>query len=219
MPLILKIEDKNEQRSAVWEIQEDEFTLRDIACLNETDTASYSLLTNAGRRLEWLAVRALLKEFYPSPPTITYNEKGKPFLINHPDKISISHSGKMVALALNPDETPGIDIEMLHPRIIKIANRFLSEKEKMYLGANPSIEQLTVIWGAKEVMFKVYAHGGVTFNEELIVQPFQLSPQGALEGHIYKEDRCISVTMKYMRIKDFMMVQTNYPHKDFEKNL
>ncbi len=190
----------------------------EIASLNQSDSDAYALIKNPGRRLEWLGVRALLKEFYTVPPTITYNDKGKPSLINHHDKISISHSGKMVAIVLSYDETPGIDIEMLHPRIIKIANRFLSEEEKKYLGATPSIEQLTVIWGAKEVMFKIYAHGDVTFNEELIVQPFQSSSNGTLEGLIYKEGRCISIPMKYMHIKGFMLVQTDSPHKGFEKN-
>jgi 4'-phosphopantetheinyl transferase len=226
MPVIYKIERKDGQRTAVWEIMEDESTLLKIAALNKTDLRAFSLITNEGRRLEWLAVRVLLKEFYPANPSIDYHENGKPLLVNpvrtgtdgHTDKISISHSGNMVAIALHSDQSPGIDIEMLHPRIFKIASRFISEMEKRYLGANPSIEQLTVTWGAKEVMFKVYAHGGVTFKSDLNVKPFTLSSKGILEGLIHKDANTILIPMEYMKIGNFILVQTNYAIADLGKN-
>ncbi len=218
MPVIQKIAHQDGQRSAVWDVKEDEFALLEMAALNQADADAYALITNPGRRLEWLAVRVLLKEFYPSPPSIIYKDNGKPFFANCPDKISISHSGKMVAIALNSEETPGIDIERLHPRILKIANRFTGEKEKEYLGANPSIEQLTIVWGAKEVMFKVYSLGEVSFKTELMLQPFKLSTEGILNGFIYKGKRPITVPMNYKQINDFILIQTDYSHKDFEKN-
>jgi len=216
MPVILKIEHKNGQRTAVWEVIEDELTLLEKVSLHESERHSLSLIHNAGRRLEWLAVRALLKEFYPSGTSIDYLENGKPVLVNHTDKISISHSGNMVAIAVHSNRNPGIDIEMLHPRIFKIAARFLNELEKTHLGPHPSVEQLTIIWGAKEVLFKIYEQGGVSFKNDFSISPFTLSSKGILEGVIYKNST-LSIPMEYMKIKDFILVQTNYSYRDFEK--
>jgi 4'-phosphopantetheinyl transferase len=218
MALILKIEHKDGQQTAIWEITEDEKALFEIASLNQSDRTAFSLISNPGRRLEWLAVRALLREFYPSSPTITYHENGKPFLVNNTEKISISHSGKMVAIALHAKHNPGIDIEMLHPRIFKIANRFLGESEKAALGGKPSVEQLTAMWGAKEVLFKVYEHGNISFKDDFKIEPFSYSSKGHLKGLIKKDGVITPIPMEYMQIGDYMLVQTDYSYRDFEKN-
>lgn len=217
MPAILKIERKDGQRTAVWEVQEDEYTLLEKASLNKSALAAFSLIANPGRRLEWLAVRVLLREFYPAePPTISYRENGKPLLVDHTDKISISHSGKMVAIVLHSGQNPGIDIERIHPRILKIATRFLGETEKQYLGVAPSAGQLTILWGAKEVMFKVYEHSGISFKNDFKVSPFAFAEKGILEGVVQK-DTPLSIPMEYIKIGDFIMVQTDYSYWDFEK--
>jgi len=219
MPIILKIEHTDSQRTAIWEIKEDEHTLLEMAALHKTDLATFTLIKNPERRLEWLAVRALLKEFYPSQQLIiNYHENGRPFLINHTDKISISHSGKMIGIILHPTQNPGIDIEMIHPRIFKIADRFLNELEKTYIGTEPRIEQLTIIWGAKEVMFKVYEHGGISFKNDFTIKPFPVSLSGYLTGVITKDNNLITIPMEYKKIGNFILVQTNYIIRNFEKN-
>lgn len=210
MPVILKIEHKDGQRTAVWEVKEDEYSLLEMASLDKTALDTFHSITNPGRRLEWLAVRVLLSEFFPSIPTIDYLKNGKPLLVNHTDKISISHSGKMVAIVLHSTRNPGIDIEIIHPRIVKIASRFLNEREKEYLGKQPSVEQLTIIWGAKEVMFKVYEHGGISFKNDFGVKPFTLSLKGKLEGLVFKGGGSMPIPMEYMKIGDFFLVQTDY---------
>jgi 4'-phosphopantetheinyl transferase len=116
----------------------------------------------------------------------------------------------MVAIALHHIQYPGIDIERIHPRIRKIAARFLSEEEKTYLGSSPTLEQLTIVWAAKEVMFKVYEHGGVTFNKELIVKPFDIQSEGILNGLILKDSRIIPLPMKYTLVKGYILVETAY---------
>jgi 4'-phosphopantetheinyl transferase len=218
MPVIHKFEHKDGQRTAVWEIKEDEYTLLEITSLNSTDLNNFNKIANPGRRLEWLAVRALVKEFYGSSPSIQYTEYGKPQFVDHTDKISISHSGKMVAIALHSLLNPGIDIEMLNPRIFKIAGRFLNEEEKTQVGAQPSVEELTLIWGAKEVMFKVYEQGGISFKDDFKINPFKMSSRGTLEGVINKNNKMIVIPLKYMQIGTYIMVETNYSYKELEKN-
>ncbi len=218
MPVILKIEHKDGQRTAAWEIKEDENTLLRAALLTVTDFNIFSLISNPGRRLEWLAVRVLLKEFYHSAPIINYRENGKPGLINHTDKISISHSGKIVGITIHESRNPGIDVEIIHPRIVKIASRYLNEHEKTYLGPSPSIEQLIILWGAKEVLFKVYEQGGISFKDNFRISPFILSSKGSLEGIISTPGDTLTIPMEYMHVGNFILVQTDYSHADLKKN-
>jgi len=210
MPVNLKIEYPDGQFTALWEITEDEYSLLQMASLDKAGLDTFSSLKNPGRRLEWLAVRALLKHFYPSVPTIDYLKNGKPILIGHSGKISISHSGRMVGISVHPDKAPGIDVEMLHPRIIKIADRFLAESEKIYVGSVPSVEQLTAIWGAKEVMFKVYGQDNISFKNDFEIKPFVLSLKGKLEGLVHRRNDSMIIPMEYMKVGDFMLVQTAY---------
>jgi len=210
MPVILKIEHQDGQRTALWEITENEQSLLEMASLDKAGLHAFSLLAHEGRRMEWLAVRVLLKELYTPAPVIDYHGNGKPLLISHSDKISISHSGKMISVTTHPTQNPGIDIEVLRPRIHKIAYRFLGEKEIKYLGPSPSAEQLTIIWGAKEVMFKVYGQSGISFQNHFEIKPFEFSSEGKLEGLIHRGDDNRTIPMEYKRIGDFILVQTDY---------
>lgn len=210
MPLILKIEHPDGQRTALWEISETEQTLLEIASPGKAGLNAFSSLTNAGRRMEWLAVRALLKELYSPAPAIAYLENGKPVLQNHSDNISISHSGIMVSIVTHPQKNPGIDIEALRPRIHKIAYRFLGQQEIKYLGTSPSTEQLTIIWGAKEVMYKAYGQSGISFQQDFEIESFELSATGKLQGLIHKGDDNRIIPMEYKKVGEFMLVQTDY---------
>lgn len=210
MPVILKIQHNDGQRTAVWEITENEPDLLNMALLNPADFSTFSSIANPGRRLEWLAVRALLKEFYASVPSIVYSQSGRPFLLDSADKISVSHSGKMVGIVLHPSRNPGIDIEAIHPRIFKISARFLSKSENKFLNNNPSAAQLVTLWAAKEVMFKVYDLSGVSFKNNLEVEPFVMSSNGKLKGIIFKDDNTLSLPMEYRQFGDYMLVQTDF---------
>jgi len=210
MPVILKIAHQDGQHTALWEITENEQTLLEIALPDKAELDAFSSLTNAGRRMEWLAVRSLLKELHSPTPIIGYLENGMPILVNHSNKISISHSGKMVGIVSHPCKNPGIDIEVLRPRIHKIAYRFLGQQEIKYLGPSPSTEQLTIIWGAKEVMFKAYGQSGISFQNYFEVKPFELSLNGKLEGLIHRGDDNRTIPMEYKKIGEFILVQTDY---------
>ena len=209
MPVILKIEHQDGQCTALWEITENEQTLLEMASLDDAGLHTFSLLTNEGRRMEWLAVRALLKELHSSASVIGYLENGKPFLLNHSDYISISHSGKMVGIVTHPNKNPGLDIEALRPKIHKIAYRFLGEREIKCLGASPTTEQLTIIWAAKEVLYKVYGQTCISFQRDFEINPFELSPKGKLEGSIHRDDN-LTIPMEYRKIGEFILVQTDY---------
>src|SRR6185312_1424508 len=169
MPVILKENTPNGLQIGVWEITETEKNLFEKANLSKEEENTLSSFKNEGRRLQWLAVRALLCEFLHPRPTIAYQENGKPFFIDSKTEISISHSGKHAAIALSSSIVPGIDIEEIHPKILKIAHRFTNKEEESYLAEETLVAQLSVIWAAKEVLYKTYPHGMLSFKENLLV--------------------------------------------------
>ncbi|MGI6280207.1 MAG: 4'-phosphopantetheinyl transferase family protein [Acutalibacteraceae bacterium] len=76
---------------------------------------------------------------------------GKPFLKNHPKfYFSISHSKNFAAVAFS-DTAVGLDIEVLRPVNLKLANRFFSPEESAFAGDELKFLQ---IWTRKEAYLK-----------------------------------------------------------------
>ncbi|MBP6533158.1 MAG: hypothetical protein KA285_07720, partial [Bacteroidia bacterium] len=51
---------------------------------------------------------------------------------------------------------------------------------------NPSADQLQIIWGAKEVLYKIHEIGDVDFKKHLLVNNFTASNSGNLTAEILK---------------------------------
>jgi len=208
MPVILKETTQNGLSIGVWEITETEKTLCEKAHLSKEEEATLNSFKNKGRRLQWLAVRALLCEFLHPRPTVAYQENGKPFFIDSKTELSISHSGKHAAIALSSSIIPGIDVEEIHPKILKIANRFTNEQEKAYLKDETLTEQLCVIWAAKEVLYKTHPHGMLSFRENLFISEFKLSDKFEFEGTLKKDGTATHYSLIGERLKDYILVYT-----------
>jgi phosphopantetheinyl transferase len=114
---------------------------------------------------------------------VGYTQKGKPFITNSDIKISFSHTENLIASIINYKEETGLDIQKLSPKILTIANKFLSKNEKEFA---KDIESMHIIWSAKEALYKVYGEKELIFKEDLIIEPFKLSKKGILTGEINK---------------------------------
>ncbi|MED0939949.1 4'-phosphopantetheinyl transferase superfamily protein [Bacillus mobilis] len=93
---------------------------------------------------------------------ISYNKCGKPYFKDVPNfHFNISHSGKWVVCAT--DEKPvGIDIELIKPIDLGIAERFFSIEEYQYLKKQPEYDQLSCFydfWTLKESFVKAIGKG------------------------------------------------------------
>ena len=82
------------------------------------------------------------------------NEYGKPFLTNNPHiHHNISHAGHFIACAV-ADEPVGIDIELIKPIDMKIAERFFTKDEVAYIQRNQQPHCFYEIWTKKESRIK-----------------------------------------------------------------
>lgn len=205
MPIIYQNITLPNQRLAVWEIIENEDKLLSELNLPEKDLSTLASFSNKTRKQQWLAVRNLLREFNHNV-TIDYSLSGKPYLADHHEYISVSHSGKYAAVSLNEKGATGIDIEEVNPRILKIAERFTNEMEKAYLKEDILVEQLCIIWGAKEVLFKMMQEGGISFKENFFIKPFLLGENGSLVAEVNMGNTKQSVVMDYKRIGNYFLV-------------
>ena len=171
---------------AVWESTEDLNFLVKKAQLSADELALLRNFKSDSRKREFLTVRVLLKELFPSENLfITYSKNGKPNLDGNKN-ISISHTKTYVAVMVGEFKHGGIDLETINERIFKLATKFLNESEIKFVGFNPSADQLQIIWGAKEVLYKIHEIGDVDFKKHLLVSPFTSSNSGNLNAEILK---------------------------------
>lgn len=90
------------------------------------------------------------------------NSYGKPFLSNMPNiHYNISHSGKYIACAIS-DEPIGIDIELIEPVNLKVAERFFTQDETAYImNCEQQYRQYRFfeVWTKKESRIKLDGKG------------------------------------------------------------
>ena len=170
MPIINKIESEK-ITILVWEITE---TLEEIIALGEDiNTDNY---TSEKRKKEHLASRLLVNEICPTK-TIIYNEFGAPEL-NNGKHISISHSNELVTIIIS-DTKSGIDIEKISDKALRIASKFVSEKNLIKLNK----EKATLIWCLKEAIYKWYQKGNVDFIKDIIIPELFAKKNGKVTAY------------------------------------
>jgi len=90
------------------------------------------------------------------------NAYGKPFLVNDTRvQYNLSHSGNYIAFAID-SEPVGIDIELIEPIDLKIADRFFSNDETAYIKSRAEEMRITAfyeIWTKKESRIKLEGKG------------------------------------------------------------
>jgi len=208
MPAILKKPDHNGISIGLWEITEPYTDLLKMAGLTVEENTTLTSFKNESRRMQWLAIRVLLGQFISPRPTILYKENGKPYLEGNSTEISISHSGNMAAIALSNTIIPGIDVEQIHPKINKIASRFVNDEGIDYLNQQTLTEQLCIVWAAKEVLYKVNAEGMLSFKENISIAGFHLAKEIELQGTIRKDGKSTVHKLASQKIKNYVLVHT-----------
>lgn len=183
MPLYKSISHKQQTQILVWKITE---SLEELRLDLDLTVSSMQRLVNTHslqHQKGFLSVRHLLKTLGYADIDLFYTPDGKPHLKDG-KRISITHSFEFSAIIVS-DFAVGIDIEMNRDKILKIAPKFMSEEWDFYDAAR-GVEFLTVVWGAKESLYKIHPDGGLLFKEHLPIEPFQLQ-DGKTKGWIKKD--------------------------------
>lgn len=180
MPLYKKIQFNSNTQIYIWKITESFEQLFQEVQLNPICQQRISGMKSELHQRGFLSVRKLLNEAGYTDFDLYYDEFGKPHL-NDGKHISITHSHQFSSIIVS-NETVGIDIELQREKIIRIADKFC-DSEFEYLNRNEIseyIKKLTVIWGAKEAIFKIRNEKGISFKDHISVHDFDLNQSQTL---------------------------------------
>jgi phosphopantetheinyl transferase len=175
VPVFFQHQINDTTRLGIWKIEETEDFFK-------SNVPQHRNVTHPHKRLQHLAGRFLLQFLFPDFPyeLIQIADTRKPFLPDERYHFSISHCGDFAAAIVSSDKRVGVDIELVTPKIETIKNKFLSEKELTtndLLRSAPNDELSsedyrlkTLLWSAKESVFKWYGNGGVDFRQHIQLQ-------------------------------------------------
>lgn len=184
MPLYKTIIVNKNTMVRVWKIEESYETLRDNIGLTENCERRLAAMKSDIHRRGFLSIRHLLKEAGYEASALYYDTFGKPHLKDG-SYISITHSFVFSALMISSTAEVGIDIEKQRDKIRKIADKFTGY-EQNYLDKAQLVEKLTVIWCAKESLYKSFGRAGVSFKQHCKVIPFEMEARRTKAWISYK---------------------------------
>src|SRR5262249_29182892 len=131
---------------------------------------------------------------------------GKPHLKNGNGHISFSHTKNFAAVIFHPQKNVGIDIETMHERIEKISEKFLNADEKTLVQTSNKIEILHIIWGCKEVLFKIYGKGGLDFRNQMRVYSFAVAKTGTADAELKADGSIFCFRVNYFFSENLIVV-------------
>ena len=206
MPLFYQQDINQDTRLAVWKIEEEESFFLEKASLKRE-------ITHPHKRLQHLAGRYLLGYLFPDFPSalIEIADTRKPFLPDEQYHFSISHCGDFAAAIVSKTERVGIDVELLTPRVEKIKHKFLHPDELQMVdrGTVDRIQLLTLLWSAKEAMFKWWGRGDVDFSEVLRIWEMPNQMQGKINASFQKNEIDIALQLDYLLMHELTLFWVN----------
>jgi len=193
-----------EPKYLVYEITESVDDLYKNWLVDGLFTHEFEKIVSEKRKREYLAVRLAMRSLLGKDILICYDADGKPFLEDNSYQISISHSGKWIAVIADLTHRVGIDIECPTDKIKNIYTRFLSKTEQDELSNGNNILQLQLAWSAKEALYKIIGKQAVDFANQLRIFPFEVKSQGEIQAqHIETESL---YTLFYIQSAEYTLV-------------
>lgn len=173
MPLYKTITVDPQTILSIWKIEEPYQELASSVRLQPQHQARVDGMRSDIHRRGFLSVRHLLHQHGYTDADLWYDDFGKPHLKDG-KLISITHSFQFAALIIGGAEV-GIDIEKQRSKIMKIAYKFTPVEEYRTLANDDAIiRKLTMVWGAKESIYKSFAQPGLSFRDHIVVRDFRL---------------------------------------------
>ena len=176
----------------IWKIEESFDDLSKGIQLTQSNNDRVRKMKSDLHRRGFLSVRHLLKEVGYTDADLVYDEFGKPHLKNG-KFISITHSFTFSGIIISDDKPVGIDIEKQRDKILKIAHKFTPiEAYKSIANHEALVSKLTIVWGAKESLYKIYGKKKLLFLENIYIEDFSFETNQTTGKILYE-----SVTDEY----------------------
>lgn len=157
----------------IWKIEESYDFLAAPVTLKPSNAERVAGMKSEIHRRGFLSIRHLLALAGYTDDDLIYDENGKPHL-NDGKFISITHSFDHTGIIVS-NQHVGIDIEMERSKILRIAHKFTPIKEYRTLANEDAlVRKLSLVWCAKESLYKLYEQKGLSFLQHIVVDDFEL---------------------------------------------
>lgn len=205
MPLYKTLTNRNNTTVYIWYITESEAWLRSGLDLNENSLNRLFTMSSELHRRGFLSIRHLLRQAGLTDQDLYYSDEGKPFLKDGRN-ISITHSFEFTGIVISDDEV-GIDIEKQREKIMRIAPKFIGYEQDFIDSFKTPVKELSVIWCAKESMYKLYGTRGLGFKAHCYVEPFDMEFNQTTSRLVYENDN-LKFDVYFTELENFMMAYT-----------
>ncbi|MBZ9631073.1 4'-phosphopantetheinyl transferase superfamily protein [Salegentibacter sp. LM13S] len=214
MPLYKTITVNPHTKVFIWKVEEPFKELSEGIELTEHCKNRVNGMKSEIHRRGFMSIRHLMGEAGYVDHDLFYDDLGKPHLKNGKN-ISITHSFNFTAIILS-DEKVGIDIEKRRDKILKIANKFTPLSEYHTVANEEAlIRKLTIVWGAKESIYKMYAEPGLGFLQHINVTDFDFDDAETTAKVNFKGKESF-YEMKFLEFEGFTCVYGWSDHKKAE---
>ena len=203
MPLFKTIALSKTTKIYIWKISENIDALLLNANLSKNSQLRLQNMKSVMHQKGFLSVRKLLQDAGISDNDLIYDEFGKPTLSDN-KFISISHSHEFSTLILS-SEPVGIDIEIQKEKVLKIASKFMDIAHLENLSHTDKIKKATIIWGIKEVIFKIKNQKGISFPDHIFENDFNLSDKKA-KAQLRFNNVVEKFVINFQEIEDYILV-------------
>jgi phosphopantetheinyl transferase len=146
----------------------------DLDFLSFREKLAYSNISHPEKRKEWASSRKAifdaLQSLHIPYPGFFKDEHGKSQSMNGSGFVSLTHTAGYAAAIYHRNTPVGIDMDHIREKILRIGFRFLDSSELDFLEKDPL--HYTIAWSAKESIFKCQGKKGVSFRENILLEPF-----------------------------------------------
>ena len=189
----------------IWKIEESIAELKENTQLSKKSETRLNSMRSELHQKGFLSIRHLLKKVGYTDFDLVYDAFGKPHLKDG-KYISITHSFTFTAIIISDDLHVGIDIEKQRDKILKIAHKFTPiEEYKTIANHDALISKLTIVWGAKESLYKIYGKKKLRFLHHIYIEDFKFADEKT-SGEIRYNGEKMTYEIAFLEFEGFTCV-------------
>jgi len=205
MPLYKTIIVNKTTKVFIWKIEESFETLSKGISLTRNSRDRVEDMRSDLHKRGFMSVRHLLAEFGYVDSDLFYDDLGKPHLRDG-KYISITHSFIFSGIIVSDDIHVGVDIEKQRDKIAKIAHKFTQlEAYKTLTNHDALVRKLTIVWGGKESLYKIYEQEGLSFLQHIDIQDFCFDA-AQTSGTVTFDGNISNYTIHFLEFEGFTCV-------------
>ena len=157
-------------RVLVWRLEEDAARLRS-SCrrmgIPFEDLMELPVKRQREKAAEWL----LLFHAFGRPVVLFHDNQGAPLIEGDTMNVSITHTPRLVALAIDESRVIGLDAEQKdRQQVLRVRSKFLNSNEQVFIGHDLAAH--VIAWTAKEAIIKAERNSALDWTDGISLDTF-----------------------------------------------